>query len=332
LPPTLPASFHLTIFFSSKKVHIPIFKQLDKMTSRGRKPSPVPLPPRDPTLESCPVPWERHYPVQAFGPGATPEAQLKFQSLEELNQHPTSTAGNAYTDNDGKYFFEALTSESTMDWREDDSDTGEQTWGPTIILTAYSEKASQKVDCAIENLVEIIHRYFVRRPRSKAFAMEAFNRLKLDLIKDKDFLENASDDQVREEFDAHFRSLRLFPADSLWEKECPDNLNRPRGPRRYDFCTVLDEETIDFLSEITFPENLNKDRDILKGISIKLVDKKWTYPEDARDEGGLGSQLTMIYSGTDMCPILDQPWICAKIYEHAGLEEIFPLDCYRDTW
>lgn len=301
------------------------------MTSRGRKPSPVPLPPCDPTLESCPVPWERHYPVRAFGPGSTPEAQHIFQSLEELNQHPKSTVGNAYTDNDGKYIFEALTSESAMDWREDGSNAGEQTWGPTIVITAYSDKASQNIDRAIENLVEIIHRYFLRRPRSMAFAMEAFKRLKLDLIKHKDLLGNASDDRVREEFNAHVRSLRLFPADSLWDEECSHNLNRPRGPRRYDFCIVLDEEKFDCLAGITFPENINKDTDVLKGISIKLVDRRWTYPEKARDEGGLGSQLKRIYSGTDMCPITDLPLVCARIYEHAGLEEMFPLDCYRDT-
>lgn len=269
--------------------------------------------------------------MRAFGPGSTPEAQHNFQSLEELNQHPTSTVGNAYIDNDGKYLFGMLTRDSAMDWREDGSNTGEQTWGPTIVITAYSDKASQNIDRAIENLVEIIHRYFLRRPRSMAFAMEAFKRLKLDLIKDKDLLGNASDDRVREEFNAHVRSLRLFPVDSLWEKECPDNLNRPRGPRRYDFCIVLDEETIDCLAGITFPEDLGKDKQALKVISIKLVDRTWAYPKNARDESGLGSQLTRIYSRTDMCPVLDLPLVCAKIHEHAGLEEMFPLDHYRDT-
>jgi hypothetical protein len=159
--------------------------------------------------------------------------------------------------------------------------------------------------------------------------METFKRLKFDLIKDKDLLENATDDRVREEFNAHVRSLRLFPADSPWGKDRQDNLNRPLGPRRYDFCIVLDEETIDCLAGITSPESLSKDKEILNAISIKVVDREWRYPENARDEGGLGSQLTRVYSGTDVCPIFDLPLICAKIYEYAGLEEMFPLAVFR---
>jgi hypothetical protein len=43
-----------------------------------------------------------------------------------------------------------LTKQSDVDWREDGSDTGEQTWGPTIIVTAYPEKAKRNIDKAIE--------------------------------------------------------------------------------------------------------------------------------------------------------------------------------------
>ncbi|KAK2686056.1 hypothetical protein QWA68_015296 [Fusarium oxysporum] len=166
------------------------------------------------------------------------------------------------------------------------------------------------------------------------FATEAFKRLKFDVMEDKDLLENASDDRVREEFNAYVRSLRLFLDDLRWEKKRQeffnDNLNRPDGPTRYGFSIILDERTIDKLAAITFPDNLDKDREVLKDISIKLVDRHWRYPEKAEDEFGLGSRRR-IYTGIDICPVLDLPLVCAKIYEHTGLDEMFPLDRYRNT-
>ncbi|KAK2686053.1 hypothetical protein QWA68_015295 [Fusarium oxysporum] len=86
------------------------------MTGRGRN-EPITLPPRDPTLESRPVPWERHYPVRAFRPGATPEAQQNFQSIEELEQQPlnVSSIGNEWdVGDDAKHLFKLLTKESNM--------------------------------------------------------------------------------------------------------------------------------------------------------------------------------------------------------------------------
>ncbi|KIL85917.1 hypothetical protein FAVG1_10886 [Fusarium avenaceum] len=304
------------------------------MTSR-RGVAPIPLPPRDPTLESQPVPWERQYPVRTFGPGAALEAQQNIRSLAEFKQQPLPNPQLLHTEDDAQELFRLLTKESVFDWREDGSNTGEQTWGPTIIVTAHSAKAKKNIDKAIENLVEAIHRYFLRYPKSDTLATEAFESLKFDVIEDED-LENASDDRVREHFNAHVCSLRLFSADHRLENQTrhwyKDNLNRPQGPKRYTICIIMDEETIDSLAAINFPETLNKDKEVLKDISIKVVDRNWIYPEYARDECGLGSQLTGIYSGTDMCPLLDLPLVCATIYEHAGLEEMFPLERYRDTW
>ncbi|KAF4332667.1 hypothetical protein FBEOM_13527 [Fusarium beomiforme] len=304
------------------------------MTARGRN-VPIPLPPRDPTLESRPVPWERHYPVRAFGPGAAPEAQQNFQSIEELAQQSlnASSVGNDWdVEEDAKHLFKLLTKESNIEWRDDGFVTGEPTWGPPIVVTAYSEKARGNIDLAVNNLVEIIHRYFLRCPRSGAFATEAFKRLKFDVIEDKELLENASDDRVREEFNAYVRSLRLFPDDLRWENQrqklFKDNLNRPDGPTRYNICIVLDEETVDTLAAISFPDNLKDDLKILQDISIKVIDRNWRYPQIAEDKYGSGSSRH-VYKGKDTCPILDLPLICAEIYGHAGLEEMFPLDRYR---
>ncbi|RBR05065.1 uncharacterized protein FIESC28_11422 [Fusarium coffeatum] len=305
------------------------------MTGRGGKKEPVLLPPRDPSLETRPVPQERHFAVQAFGPGADVETHRQFQSIEAVEQQlpdASSIRNSGDVESDAKELFKALTQESELvdlDWTEDGETDGEPTWGPVVIVTAYSDKVTPNISQAINNLVETIHRYILRCRRSRAFATEAFKRLEIKVIKDKELLENASDDRVREEFNAYVRSLRLFPPDMEWERESQkffkDNLNRPRGPRRYDFCVVLDEQTIDSLASITFPEDLDDDSETLRHISVKLVDRKWRYPKEA----GASTQGRH-YTGTDICPLVDLPLICAHIYNYADLEEMFPLDCYRD--
>jgi hypothetical protein len=233
---------------------------------------------------------------------------------------------------DAKYLFKLLTKESKIEWRDDGVITDEPTWGPPIVVTAYSEKARQNIELAVTNLVEVIHRYFLRCPQSGAFATEAFQRLRFDVIEDKELLESASDDRVREEFNAYVRSLRLFPDDLRWEKErqklYKDNLNRPDGPTRYNICIVLDEGAIDRLASISFPDNLKDDTTVLRDIYLKVIDRNWRYPQMAKDKFGSGSS-GHVYKGIDNCPVLDLPLICAEMHGHTGLEEMFPLDRYR---
>ncbi|KAJ4024557.1 hypothetical protein NW752_003125 [Fusarium irregulare] len=297
------------------------------MTGRGGRREPVLLPPRDPTLETRPVPQERHFAVQAFGPGADVETHRHFQSVEALQQQLPDASSRGDVENDAKELFNLLTSESELvrrDWTEDGEVDGEPTWGPVVMVTAYSDKAAQNIDQAVTNLVETIHRYLLLYPRSKAFATEVFKRLEIKVIKDKDLLEDASDDRIREELNAYVRSLRLFPADMDWERESQrifkDNLNRPRGPRRYDFSVVLDEQTIDSLASIAFPEDPDEDYKTLKHISVKLVDRKWRYPKEAGE-----SIRGRHYTGTDICRLVDLPLICAEIHHFADLEEMSSL-------
>ncbi|KAI6765969.1 hypothetical protein HG530_007039 [Fusarium avenaceum] len=168
--------------------------------------------------------------------------------------------------------------------------------------------AKKNIDKAIENLVETIHRYFLRYPKSGTFATEAFKGLKFDVIEDED-LENASDDRVREHFNAHVRSLRLFSADHRLENQTrhwyKDNLNRPQGPKRYTICIILDEETMDSLAAIKFPQTLNKDKEVLKDISIKVVLISLEFGRLKIDElQRLGNHVILVVAYPDI-PVLD---------------------------
>lgn len=114
------------------------------MTGRGRA-APIILHRPDPTLETRPVPRERHYAVRSIGPGSVPEAREQFQSIEEVKQQVNDTGLNPklYEEGDIRLLLKLLTSEHNIDWREDGSrdEILDPTWGPTIMVTAYSENA-----------------------------------------------------------------------------------------------------------------------------------------------------------------------------------------------
>ncbi|QPC73151.1 hypothetical protein HYE68_003903 [Fusarium pseudograminearum] len=306
------------------------------MTSRGPKP-PLLLPPPDPTLKTRPVPQERHFLVRSFGPGGLPDARQDFLPIEELKKQQAETSASGIgrgVEDDAQHIYEQLLEDENTDLRNDGSITGEKTWGPTIVVTAYSEKASENLDQAITNLVEIIHRYFLRCSRTGPFAREAFKRLEFKVLADKDLLEDASDDRVREEFNAYVRTLRLFDPDSGWEEDdrrwYKDNLNRPHGPLRYGFCIALDEEMIGTLAAISFPDDVNSDAELLKDISIKLVERRWRYAKEAHNQYGLVPTMENVYRGKDMCPLLDLPLICADYHYYQNFEEMFPLRNFLD--
>jgi hypothetical protein len=242
-----------------------------------------------------------------------------------------------YEKEDIRLLLKLLTSEHDIDWREDGSrdEILDPTWGPTIMVTAYSEKARQNLDRALSNLVGACRRFLFKDPRFEPWSRETFNRLRFDVIEDKDLLEDASDDRVREEFNAHVRSLRLYGnlKDEIRRARIMGyeyDLNRPYGPRRYDICIALDEKAIEQLAMITFSDNVDENARVLRNISVKLIDRNWYYPAEADLEWVHGSGPNeRCYDGRDMCPVYDIPLICAMYYDHCGLDELFPLSTYH---
>ncbi|RGP59210.1 hypothetical protein FSPOR_11503 [Fusarium sporotrichioides] len=303
------------------------------MTGRGMRP-PVPLPLPDPTLESHPVPRERHFPVRSVGPGAAPDARHNLYSAEELNEHANRVGLKPLEETDIRQLLKFLTSEHDMDWREDGSydETFDPTWGPTIVVTAYSENARRNLDQALSNLVEVVHVFLFQDSRFDPFARETFSRLRFDVIEEKGLLEHASDDRVREEFNAYVRSLRLFPEDLRHERLAEKNrqrlglgcLNRPHSPGRFGFCIVLDEKAIEDLATITFPDGPQENAKVLNTVSLKVIERYWDYPETVNPRLTCGSgPEKRYYDGTDISPVFDLPMICGAWYDHDGLNEMF---------
>ncbi|KAJ4328748.1 hypothetical protein N0V84_000751 [Fusarium piperis] len=150
------------------------------------------------------------------------------------------------------------------------------TWGFYFLVNG-AELAAQK-------LVEIVRRVFAANAHP-ALAAEACKRFKMDLVQDREALDGASDDRVREEFNAFLRGHGLWPA------SCSDS--GPFMPARLFVCFVLDEATILELESLSFPEKVGEDYKALENVRIKIIDRPWQRPKS-----GWSS-----YLGVDYCPV-----------------------------
>lgn len=312
------------------------------MTARGPPdPKLIPkLPGPDPSLKTRPVPWERHFHVRSFGPGADPDIRKQVRSLEELDQE-LADSGFQGPIRDPKENCDAVTRDTLRaiidevagNYCREDPDFGPSpTWGVYILVTAYSDSAQRNLEIAVHKLVETVRRYFLARSTQlfAAYGEEASKRFKLSVIQDKDALEDASDDRVREEFNAHVRSLDLVAYEPEQERD-RDGLNRRFAPFSLSLCIVLDEVKIEELSALSFPDDLEKDRETLAEVTVKVVDRLWRYPNEPDLKGGYTPLNLRFPTGIDQCPIYDLPLIYRELGWHMVISEMFPLSEYVDT-
>ncbi|KAM0245463.1 hypothetical protein ACHAP5_005419 [Fusarium lateritium] len=297
------------------------------------------FPPRDPSLESRPVPHKRTFNIRSFGPGADPAIQKIARSVSDvdLNIRPSN-----YSD-DPEFDSQVFERERPHNrWVRDDEDwlgyrmrsddnrkllsavegyqnktrgplgqaVTDPTWGYYIFVTAYSGKARQQLAPAVDALVRLTIRS-LRSISISAYCEEAIKRFKLDVIEDKEALENASEDRVREEFCAQLRGLGMLEDDLMF---------RGIGPSRFTACILFDEDTIEKLSKISFSIYVERDEQQVEDMSLRLIDPKWNYPmepyPDAIEDG-------VPYRGADDCPVTG----IAELYRRmkGDLMEEYPL-------
>lgn len=314
------------------------------MTGRGRAGNPVPKLPRpDATLDIRPVPRERHFDVRSVGPGASPDMHQTVRSVKELEEDlvvPDYSGKNRYWDETRdqaiREFLDRVISDGQVDYRNQDEFKPEVTWGFCIFVTSYSIEAQKNLDSAVSMLVKIVDRHFRETsPEFAAFGQEVFKRFKLELFEDKELLEDASDDRVREEFNAYVRSLHLWDADhdpdAHRTRHCHDNLNRPPGNDSHKFCIVLDEAKIKELAAFKFPINPKEDDRALRKMSVKIVCRSWSYPDEANCEKVYFDGSTKkFFSGIDQLPLNR----LVEVYErlsHWHVDEMFPMFRFLDV-
>ncbi|KAJ4254973.1 hypothetical protein NW762_009775 [Fusarium torreyae] len=279
------------------------------------------FPPRDPSLETRPVPHKRSFNIRSFGPGADPDVLRTARSVMEVDFHVRPSDYSDDPDFDSQVFERERPFNrwilDTEDWlgykkRSDDNRkllsaveayqnktrgplnqaVTDPTWGYYIFVTAYSEEARQKLEPAVEAL-ELLALRSLRQLSSSPYCEEAAKRFKFDVIEDKESLENASEDRVREEFCAQLRGLGLLEDDLMF---------RGSGPSRFVACILLDEDRIDILSKISFSLDVEEDEFDLQDISVRMIDPKWDYPAEPYPGTTDGGEP---YRGADDCPVLD---------------------------
>lgn len=243
------------------------------MTGRGKAGTPAPprLPPRDPTLTTRPVPRERLFDVRSVGPGAAPDIIDTAEPFPDLKD-PVGPFSARDRCGDAMYLLDKL------------DGLRDPTWGFYVFVTSYTETAMDSVEPAAQKLVEIVRRALAAKAHP-ALAAEAYKRFRLDLVQDRAALDGASDDRIREEFNALLRGHGLWPAGC--------SQRGPLRPARRFVCFVFDEPTILELARLSFPRKVKDDYEALENFTIKIIDRAWQRPENGR-----GS-----YPGVDDCPV-----------------------------
>ncbi|KAG5827501.1 hypothetical protein H9Q74_002445 [Fusarium xylarioides] len=278
------------------------------------------FPPRDPSLEIRPVPHKRCFNTRSFGPGADPAIQktTRYLSDVDLDIRPSDYSNEPEFDSQ---IFERERPfnrwvRDNEDWfgykkRSDDvrkllsaveahqnktrgplgQAVTDPTWGYFVFVASYSNLACQKLNQALENLVQATIRN-LRLMSPSLYSEEATKRFKLEVIEDKEALENASEDRVREEFRAHLRSLGVLEDDLMF---------RGIGTSRFSACILLDEQTISRLANCSFSLDIEWDESRLARVLVRMVDPKWDYP--AEPYPGELDDANRPYRGGDDYPI-----------------------------
>ncbi|KAF5718305.1 hypothetical protein FGLOB1_1679 [Fusarium globosum] len=277
------------------------------------------FPPRDPSLEIRPVPHKRSFKIRSFGPGADPAIQKTARDLSDVDLDIRPSDYSHEPEFDSQVFererpFNRWVRDNE-DWfgyrkRSDDvrkllsaveahqnktrgplgQAATDPTWGYFVFVTSYSSLARKNINQAMENLVQATLRS-LRLMSPSLYSEEATKRFKLEVIEDKEALENASEDRVREEFRAHLRSPGVLEDDLMF---------RGIGTSRFSACILLDEKAISRLANFSFGLDIELDEPHLANVLVRMIDPKWDYP--AEPYPGVVDEDDRPYRGGDDCP------------------------------
>jgi hypothetical protein len=308
----------------------------DIMTSRGRVPTPPPIP-IEPWLITRPVPRRRGFATRAFGPGSAPEL-ITRQYTSDMAFADRRAPGPSYGRNgivwypeldDLRKLLEHIDKWADCEFHEDGRPPGpvDGTWGYHVFLTSYDAATREKLELAMTNWVRIVQRHIASdssdAPDDKKEELRV--RFKFELVEDEEELSDASDDRVRENFRALMRNLDLRPDEDRWPPQA-----------RYNVCLVLDAAAVEMLAGLQIPDkeshrqtglrDPDQEYSAYRKMTIKAIDANWD-----REDGRWSS-----YRGVGQVSINGLQELYLRITGDAcnkAMEDLHPLDGWPgDNW
>lgn len=291
------------------------------MSTRGRPPGGArrPTTPPDPSLTTRPVPSHRDFRPLCFGQGTASDPPFRTPvELDNLSEaDPALSRELTYQRSlDEVRKLLDLICDQALAANPDDVSCHIPTWGFWVFITEYSPFALENLSRAIKNLVKVTERNLgLSLP---AYRSEAARRFKLDVVQDKEALEGASDDRLREEFKSLLRGLNLMDKDDYPTPMLGSTMA----------CLALDEKAIDMLAALQFgEEDTMKDYCAFEGKNIRVIDVLWVREPTEWPDSDPNARL---YRGADDCPIVFLRSLYFKLTNGSVLDELFPLQnvCY----
>ncbi|KPM41444.1 hypothetical protein AK830_g5144 [Neonectria ditissima] len=191
-------------------------------------------------------------------------------------------------------------------------------WGFCIVLTIHSQQAHKNVPRAVFNLMEAVWRYSQQSP-AEEHSEEVNKRFRLLMIENQSAFQNASDERIREKFNSFVEAIRY--GDDKDQNYYIEG-NRPYNLIHYGACLVLDEAKVEELAGLKFGDSIYSDRQALRHVRIKMIDRFWSPPLVVRD---MPTWREKEYQGVDECPIYGTSHAYKLLMENTPMADLFPL-------
>jgi hypothetical protein len=238
------------------------------MTSR-RNPPPRPTTPPDPTLLLRPPPWKCRFPLRSFGPAAAADIKQRTTSIGALDLQADATTGASYAESSCNLLENLTKWESGASWYDGKMIEEDPTWGFCVVLVAYSQAARDNVERSMDNLPRLQEQVLGASADSPdVYADEIYRRMRFDLLEDRDALEGASFDRVRQRYFAHLRELGLWDDTGRYYPQA----------QRYHICLVLGAGKIEMLVNLLF-----RNVEVSGTCKLPAVEIFWKRPATAND-------------------------------------------------
>jgi hypothetical protein len=238
--------------------------------------------------------------VRSVGSGAAPDIRSRVRAVKNIER---AVGGQKRR---GRQWYHRLLEKADLyaqlTHRDEEREaTNDPTWGFRVFVTSYSPAARGKLPRALANWIRAEELEVKLQKIEQPYQDEVFKRFKLEIVEDE-YLENASDDRIREEFRAWMNGLGFTPKNARRSAF----LSTVSNPSE-NICLALNEASIVMLADLAFDEpNDNSNR--FRGMTVRAIDCTWRRPAEVRvDETYRGVGDVSIIGLAELYEVMSSP-------------------------